>query len=113
MAKDRPKTHARQKAAVTSPINFRMPQALRSRLRKFAESRHLGEAEALRAVVSEHLDEIESERDLAEAERWQFQQAYATWDRFRGGTGRTVRREEIDQIFIDALAERDSTTRTP
>jgi len=107
-----PKTQTRQPAAVTSPINFRMPQALRLRLRRFAESRHLGEAEALRAVVSEHLDEIEREREFTDAERWQFQQAYATWDRFRKGEGRTVPRAEIDQIFTDALARPEPATRS-
>lgn len=109
MGKAAPKRHARQ-AVAASPINFRMPQPLRLRLRRFAESRHLGEAEALRAIVSERLDEIESERDLAAAERWQFRQAYATWDRFRSGEGRTVPREEIDRIFIAALAEQGPAT---
>jgi hypothetical protein len=109
VGKAAPKTHTRH-AVATSPINFRMPQPLRLRLRRFAESRHLGEAEALRAIVSERLDEIESERDLAAAERWQFRQAYATWDRFRNGEGRTVPREEIDRIFTDALAEQGPVT---
>jgi len=55
----------------------------------------------------------DSERELAEARRWQFQQAYATWDRFRRGEGRTVPREQIDQIFTDALAQRNQVTRSP
>jgi len=51
-------------------------------------------------------------RPIAEARRWQFQQAYATWDRFRRGEGRTVPREQIDQIFTDALAQRNRVTRS-
>lgn len=112
MGKGAPKGRARQGAAITSPINFRMPRPLRLRLRRFAEARHLAEAEALRLVVSEHLDEVESERELAEAERWQFQQAYATWDRFRRGEGRTVPRERIQHIFTDALARRKPIARS-
>lgn len=112
MGKGAPKARVRQGVAITSPINFRMPRALRLRLRRFAESRHLAEAEALRAVVSEHLEEVERERELAEAERWQFQQAYATWDRFRRGEGRTVPREQVQQIFTDALAQREPVARS-
>ena len=107
MGKGAPKARVRRGAATASPINFRMPRALRLRLRRFAESRHLAEAAALRAVVSEHLEEVESEREFAEAERWQFQQAYATWDSFRRGEGRTVPRERIQEIFTDALAQRE------
>ncbi len=104
-----PKSRARKATIPTSPINFRMPGALRQRLRRFAEARHLAEAEALRTVVSEHLDEVENTRELAEAERWQFQQAYATWDRFRRGEGRTAPRGQIERIFTSALATRERT----
>jgi hypothetical protein len=94
-----------------SPINFRMPPALRARLRRFAKERNLAEAEALRLVVSERLDEIDNERELAAAERWQFKQAYATWQRYQRGEGRTVPWESIQQIFVDALAKRPATER--
>ena len=80
-------------SATNSPINFRMPAELRSRLRRFAKRRYLGEAEALRLIV-------------AEAERWQFKQAYATWQRYLRGEERTVPYEEIQKIFSDALAGR-------
>ncbi len=98
-------------SAPTSPINFRMPQALRERLRGFARARHLAEAEALRVIVSEHLDEAETARQLAAAERWQFEQAYATWDRARRGEDRIVPRDEIERIFTDALARRPRSSR--
>lgn len=92
-------------AANNSPINFRMPAPLRLRLRKFASARHLSEAEALRVVVSERLDELDTTAELAAAERWQYEQAYATWDRFRRGEGRTVPRERIQEIFTRALEQ--------
>jgi len=107
------KTRTRKAATIpTSPINFRMPQPLRLRLRRFADQRNLAEAEALRMVVSEHLDEVETERELAQAERWQFEQAYATWDRFRRGEGRAVPRKRIQRIFADALARREPPARS-
>jgi hypothetical protein len=95
----------------TSPVHLRMPAALRQRLRRFAKERNLGESAALRLVISEHLDHVESERELAEAERWQFKQAYATWDRYKRGELATVSRDEIDQVFRDALEGRQTTAR--
>src|SRR5687767_1878676 len=94
------------KSTPVSPISFRMPPALRARLRRFAKERNLAEAEALRLVVSEHLDEVENERELAAAERWQFKQAYATWQRYQRGEERTVPWESIQRIFVEALAKR-------
>ena len=88
-----------RKKVATTPINFRMPKPLRTRLERFARERHLGEAQALRVVVAEHLDEVENAAEFAAADRWQYEQAFATWERFRGGEGRTVPRQEIDRIF--------------
>lgn len=65
---------SRAKATTNSPINFRMPTELRLRLGRFAKRRYLGEAEALRLIVAEFLDEDESQRELLKAERWQFKQ---------------------------------------
>jgi len=94
------------KTTPVSPISFRMPPALRARLRRFAKERNLAEAEALRLVVSEHLDQVENERELAAAERWQFKQAYATWQRLLRGEEPLVPREEIEKVFADARAGR-------
>lgn len=94
------------KSTPVSPISFRMPPALRARLRRFAKERNLAEAEALRLVVSEHLDQVENEKELAAAERWQFKQAYATWQRLLRGKEPLVAREEIEKVFADARAGR-------
>lgn len=94
------------KSTPVSPISFRMPPALRARLRRFAKERNLAEAEALRLVVSEHLDQVENERELAAAERWQFKQAYATWQRYLRGEEGVVPWEEIQKIFAEARAGR-------
>lgn len=94
------------KTTTNSPINFRMPAELRSRLHRFAKRRYLGEAEALRLIVAEFLDEDESQRDLLKAERWQFKQAYATWQNYLRGKEGTVPYEEIEKIFSDARAGR-------
>lgn len=93
-------------AAPTSPLSFRMPTALRSRLRHFAEERSLGEAEALRLALSERLNEVDDERELAAAERWQFQQAYMTWQNYLSGKEKLIGRKEIDRVFERALTPR-------
>ena len=87
------------------PISFRMPSPLRSRLRRFAEERSLGEAEAIRLALSEHLNEIDDEREVATAERWQFKQAYATWQKTKPGEARPFTTEAIDRIFARARTQ--------
>lgn len=99
----------RPRATKTSPpasVHFRMPAKLRSRLRHFAEERSLGESEALRLALSERLDQLDDERQLAAAERWQFEQAYATWkeDQRTGGRHRVPWRS-IERTFERALAD--------
>ncbi|HET7701367.1 MAG TPA: hypothetical protein VFM06_10935 [Candidatus Limnocylindria bacterium] len=90
---------AKREPVATTPINFRMPAALRARLRRFARERSLGEAEALRLVVSEHLNELDDEHDRAEADRWQLDQALATFERYRRGAEPIVSADEIDALF--------------
>lgn len=104
MTERAPARRRTQKPPATASIHFRMPAGLRSRLRRFAEERNLGEAEALRLAVSERLNQIDDERELAEAERWQFEQAYATFQRHLAGKEKLVGQEEIDRTFERALA---------
>lgn len=113
MRKGAAKTSRKKVTAPASPINFRMPPALRTRVRTYAAARHIGEAQALRVIVSEHLDEVESRAELAAAERWQYEQAYATWDAFlRGEDDSTVSREEIQRIFGALAPSQEQVART-
>ena len=93
----------RSRATPVTPINFRMPTPLRSRLRRFAQERNVGEADALRLIVSEHLSEAERDREMSEAERWQLAEVYGTLERRRRRPRRSVSRSEIDRIFTEAL----------
>ena len=97
---------AKRRVTPTEPLNFRMPVGLRARLRKFATARHLGESEALRLIVSDHLTEVDDERELALAERWQLRQATKTFRDDIAGKVKTVPWEDIERIFTDALAKR-------
>jgi hypothetical protein len=96
----------RRAATSVSPLNFRMPRELRARLRKFAVARHLGESEALRLIVSDHLAQVDDEAELAAAERWQLKQATKSFRDDIAGKVKTVPWEDIERIFTDALAKR-------
>lgn len=102
MRRELPKRETRQHVS-TSPISFRMPVELRTRLRRFAQARSLGEAEALRLALSEHLNELDDRHELADAERWQLEQVLATLERVRRGEERVVSREEIELLFREAV----------
>src|SRR5258707_13244350 len=97
---------AKRRVSPTEPLNFRMPVGLRARLRKFATVRHLGESEALRLIVSEHLAEVDDERELELAERWQLKQATKTFRDAIAGKVEIVPWEDIERIFTEALAKR-------
>ena len=98
----------RRVATPSEPLNFRMPVSLRARLRTFAHARHLGESEALRLIVSDHLTEVDDERELAAAERWQFKQAYKTFRDDIAGKVKTVPWQELEKVFAEARAKRKS-----
>ena len=101
----------RRAVAPVSPLNFRMPQELRARLRRFAEARSLGESDALRLIVSEYLDEIVNIRELEAAERWQFKQAYATFKRDIAGKEKSVPWSELERVIAAARAQRKTRRR--
>ncbi|HEV2249195.1 MAG TPA: hypothetical protein VGT60_01675, partial [Candidatus Limnocylindria bacterium] len=84
---------------------------LRARLRRFADARSIGESDALRLIVSEYLNEIVSVRELEAAERWQFKQAYATFQRDNSGKGRTVPWSELQRVIAEARAKRTTRRR--
>lgn len=96
----------RRTVVPVSPLSFRMPRELRQRLRRFAADRSLGEAEALRLIVSEYLDESITARELELAERWQFKQAYATFKRSIAGKEPSVPWSELERAFAEARAKR-------
>lgn len=93
------------------PLSLRLPAGLRQRVRRFAAVRALQEATAIRMLCAERLEEIELEDEVRAAEGWQLRQAITTWDDFRSGKGRVVRRAAIDRVFAEARAKRPRTER--
>lgn len=105
----RPKESSRSRTSdkvTATPISFRMPPGLRSRLKQFAKERSLGEAEAIRLALSDHFNEADEDRELAAAERWQFEEAYATWqEHLKRGRADTVPLERIHEMLRKAIAD--------
>lgn len=94
---------ARARAAQEHPLNIRLPAELRRKLEGYARSRHLPLSSAIRAMLSERLDEIEREEQLTRAERWQRDQAWATAQTILDGTAREVSWEEIRAAHAEAV----------
>lgn len=84
-----------RRAPQDQPLTIRLPAALRRRTQRYARSRNIQLAGAIRAILSEHLDEIEGDEQLTRAERWQRDQAWATARSISEGTATEVTWEEI------------------
>jgi predicted DNA-binding protein len=95
-----------QRRPKSMPLSVRFPQDLRARVRRFARSRGLEEATAIRMLCAEHLNELELSDDLTRAEQWQLTQVYETWDRIERGEEAFVPAAEIRAIFDRAMARR-------
>lgn len=67
------------------PLSLRFPAELRNRVKKYAVSRGLEEATAIRALCAERLRELELTEDLAVAERWQMERALESWEKLERG----------------------------
>lgn len=103
MSRPGPRRTARDRR--TDPLTIRLPAALRQRVERYARSRSLPVAGALRTIIGEHLNEVSLDEQLTRAQRWQRDQAWASalsiaegtaspasWERLRGDHAAAVRR---------------------
>lgn len=101
-------TRSRRSVRPTStperPLTIRLPASLRQRTHRYARSRGLQLAGAIRAILSDHLDEVEGDEQLTRAERWQRDQAWATALAIVDGTATEVTWEEIQTAAAAASA---------
>ena len=84
------------------PMSLRFPSELRKRVKRYAQSRGLEEATAVRTLCADRLNELEVREDLESAERWQLEQALADMDRLERGELRTVGLDEVRTAFTVA-----------
>lgn len=85
-------------------MSLRFPADLRARVKRYARSRGLEEATAVRALCAERLRELDLTEDLRVAEQWQLGQAVESWDRMLRGELETVEPTEVRRLFAAARA---------
>ena len=84
------------------PLSLRFPLQLRTRVKKYAASRGLEEATAIRALCAERLRELELTEDLAVAERWQLARANESWDELERGELKLFSSADVRRILLTA-----------
>lgn len=77
------------------PLTIRLPEALRDRAERYARSREMPLAGALRTIIGEHLDELAEDEHLTRAQRWQRDQAWASARSIADGTARSASWERL------------------
>lgn len=86
------------------PLTIRLPVALRARAERYARSRAMPLAGALRTLIGEHLDEIAEDEHLTRAQRWQRDQAWASARSIAGGAARPVSWDRLRRDHASAVA---------
>lgn len=82
----------------TDPVSVRFPPKLRRRAERFASRRHLALASAVRTIVGEYLDDLDTRESLTRAEQWQRLQA---WEAAQSLLGRNVPEAAWDDLRND------------
>lgn len=77
------------------PLTIRLSAPLRERAERYARSRRMPLAGALRTIVGEHLDELAADEHLTRAQRWQRDQAWASAQAIAEGTARSTSWERL------------------
>jgi hypothetical protein len=90
-------------ASTKGPVSIAVGADHRERLHAEARRRGLGFSSTIRTLALERLSEIEEERQLARARKWQLERALETVEEIERGDVKEVSWDEIDKIFDDAL----------
>lgn len=91
------------KAPARSPLSVTLTPDLRRRLSGEAKKRKLKVATTARVLLDERINEIEDEAQLQRAEKWQIEQAWATWDKIQAGDRRWVTVKQLEEVGRRAL----------
>jgi len=85
------------------PTSLRMSRGLLRRANRFARSRNLKLATALRILVTERLDELDQDAQLTRAEKWQRAQAWGTAKSLVDGSAREVSWDDLRADYQAAV----------
>lgn len=86
----------------SGPVSVVLPAELRTRLQAEAKKRGLKLSPAIRALLSERVQELDDAEQLSRAEEWQRAQVWAVWERMKAGDHDEASRQELDSIFHEA-----------
>jgi hypothetical protein len=89
----------------SGPVSVVLPAELRERVQAEAKKRGLKLSPAIRALLSERVQEIDDAEQLSRAEEWQRAQVWAVWERMKARDHDEAARREIDAIFDEALRD--------
>lgn len=78
---------------------------LRKRLSGEAKKRKLQVATTARVLIDERISELEDEAQLRRAEKWQTEQAWATWKKIEAGDRRWVSMKQLEADARRALEQ--------
>ncbi|AUX43413.1 uncharacterized protein SOCE26_048610 [Sorangium cellulosum] len=87
----------------SGPVSVVLPADLRERVQAEARRRGLKLSPAIRALLSERVQELDDAEQLSRAEEWQRAQVWSVWERMKAGDHDEASRQEIDSIFDEAL----------
>jgi hypothetical protein len=97
---------ARKTRTAEDPVSVILPAELRNRIELEAEKRGLKVSPTIRLLVKERVDELDERDALDRALEWQRAEAWATWERIRGGDFDEVTPDEVEAEFERALRPR-------
>lgn len=97
-------------AGPSGPVSVVVSGEQRERLAAEARRRGLGVSPTIRTLALERLADIDEERQLARAQKWQLEQARRLVDEIARGGTRDVSQAEIDAIFDEASQEAKATS---
>lgn len=96
----------RKRAGLTAgPVSVAVNAEQRKRLETEARRRGLGVSPTIRTLAMERLADIQVERQLARAHRWQLERARELLDEIQRGEVGEATWEEIEKLFDGALEE--------
>lgn len=95
----------------SAPLSVVLPADLRARLEEEARKRHVKLSTVVRVLAAERVQELDAAAELSASDRWQRDQAWATWERLRAGDRREVSRDELEADVV--RAKRRAARRRP
>ncbi len=87
-------------------MSLRFSPELRARVRRFAKTKGLEEATAVRLLCTERLSELDVEAERRHLEKWQDEEAVRIWEKLVDGETRIAHDDALEKVFAEARTHR-------